>query len=466
MSFQQGLSGLNASSRNLEVIGNNIANANTIGAKASRAEFADLYSTSFTGGTINSPGIGVNPGIVSQQFTPGSISTSGNATDLAINGGGFFQVTDGQSPTQYTRNGQFKLDKEGFVVNNQGMKLMGYAANATGQILPGTASALQLPSAGVDPSASTTSVLELNLDSRAANTTAVAAAATTPAAVATAAATATINIQDPSTYNSATSTTAYDIKGQPVTVTYYYQKVTTDNWNVYATANGQPINGITGEEVTDMAPIATITFPSDGSSPVNVGAQVTGQIVPYTYVAAGTQTAGTAVTANASIPLPSIAGVALNTGGVSEPITGMTLDMSGFTQYGANFGVTKTDVDGNSPGKLTGITFEENGVITARYSNGKTKSAGQLELATFRNPNGLQPMGGNAWSMTSSSGDPVRNVPGEGNLGSIQSGALEESNVDLTVELVNMMTAQRMYQANAQTIKTQDQIMSTLVNMR
>jgi flagellar hook protein FlgE len=144
----------------------------------------------------------------------------------------------------------------------------------------------------------------------------------------------------------------------------------------------------------------------------------------------------------------------------------MTLDMSGFTQYGANFGVTKTDVDGNSPGKLTGITFEENGVITARYSNGKTKSAGQLELATFRNPNGLQPMGGNAWSMTSSSGDPVRNVPGEGNLGSIQSGALEESNVDLTVELVNMMTAQRMYQANAQTIKTQDQIMSTLVNMR
>ena len=481
MSFQQGLSGLNASSRNLEVIGNNIANANTIGAKASRAEFADLYSTSFTGGTINSPGIGVNPGIVSQQFTPGSISTSGNATDLAINGGGFFQVTDGQSPTQYTRNGQFKLDKEGFVVNNQGMKLMGYAANATGQILPGTASALQLPSAGVDPSASTSTVLDLNLDSRAANTTNVAASATTPALVATAAATAKINIQDPATYNSATSTTAYDIKGQPVTVTYYYQKVTTDNWNVYATANGQPINGITAqivppattataETVQSMKPIATITFPSDGSSPITATVTtpptVTGQVVPYTYDAAGTQTSGTAITTNASIPLPSIAAVALSTGGVSEPITGITLNMSGFTQYGANFGVTKTDVDGNAPGKLTGITFEDNGIITARYSNGKTKSAGQLELATFRNPNGLQPMGGNAWSMTSSSGDPVRNVPGEGNLGSIQSGALEESNVDLTVELVNMMTAQRMYQANAQTIKTQDQIMSTLVNMR
>ena len=468
MSFQQGLSGLNASSRNLEVIGNNIANANTIGAKASRAEFADLYSTSFTGGTINSPGIGVNPGIVSQQFTPGSISTSGNATDLAINGGGFFQVTDGQSPTQYTRNGQFKLDKEGFVVNNQGMKLMGYAANASGQILPGTASALQLPSAGVDPSASTTSVLDLNLDSRAAPTTTV-----TPAE------NAKIDITDPKTYNSATSTTAYDIKGQPVTVTYYFQKVTTDTWNVYATANGKPINGmdpadptatppVLGEQVTDMAPIATITFPSNGSSPISTTTPIVGKIVPYTYSGPYTSPTQNVETeeVDGKFSLPTIPTVPLSTGGMSEAIDPMTFNLSGFTQYGANFGVTKTDVDGNSPGKLTGITFEDNGIVPARYSNGKTKSAGQLELATFRNPNGLQPMGGNAWSMTSSSGDPVRNVPGEGNLGSIQSGALEESNVDLTVELVNMMTAQRMYQANAQTIKTQDQIMSTLVNMR
>jgi flagellar hook protein FlgE len=456
MSFQQGLSGLNAAGRNLEVIGNNIANANTIGAKASRAEFADLYAASFTGGATNSPGIGVNTGSISQQFTPGSLSTSGNATDLAINGGGFFQVSNEQSPTQYTRNGQFKVDKDGFVVNNQGYKLMGYAANAEGKILPGTASVLQLPSAGVGPLASTTSVLDLNLDSRAPNSTVLAATA------------AKVNIQDPATYNSATSTTAYDIKGQPVTVTYYFQKVSTDNWNVYATANGQSINGVTTppEAVTSMAPIATITFPSDGSSPVNVGTQVTGQVLPYTYSTTGTQTAGTAVTTNATIPLPSIAGVALSTGGVSEPIVGMTLDMAGFTQYGANFGVTKTDVDGNAPGKLTGVTIETDGIVTARYSNGKTTSAGQIELATFRNPNGLQPMGGNAWGMTSASGDPVRNVPGEGNMGAIQSGALEESNVDLTVELVNMMTAQRSYQANAQTIKTQDQILSTLVNMR
>jgi flagellar hook protein FlgE len=456
MSFQQGLSGLSASARNLEVIGHNIANANTIGAKASRAEFADLYAISTVGGLSNTPGIGVGPGTIAQQFNQGGLTSTGNALDLAINGGGFFQVTDESNPTQFSRNGQFKLDKDGYVVNNQGLKLMGYPATAAGQIQPGVASALKLPTGGVDPAATTASILELNLDSRVAATT----TALTPAA-------ATIDIQDPDTYNNATSSTVYDVKGQPVTLTYYFQKAGTDQWNVYATANGQSINGITtpAESVNAMAPIATITFPPTGGNPIQPPGAI-GDVTPYTYATTGTQTAGTPVTADGTITLPTIPAITLTAGGTSEPILATTLNLKGLTQYGAGFGVTNVEVDGNAPGSLSGLNVEADGTLTARYSNGKTKAAGQLELVNFRNPNGLQPVGGNAWTTSAASGDPVRNVPGQGNLGLIQSGALEESNVDLTAELVNMMTAQRMYQANAQTIKTEDQIMNTLVNLR
>jgi flagellar hook protein FlgE len=148
------------------------------------------------------------------------------------------------------------------------------------------------------------------------------------------------------------------------------------------------------------------------------------------------------------------------------PFSGVALDVSGATQYGSQFGVTDQSQDGYAAGQLIGVQFEDNGIITARYSNGQSKPAGQVEIATFRNPQGLQSVGGNAWIRTFASGDPIVGVPGNGNLGVLQSGALEESNVDLTAELVNMITAQRVYQANAQTIKTQDQVLQTIVNLR
>jgi flagellar hook protein FlgE len=144
----------------------------------------------------------------------------------------------------------------------------------------------------------------------------------------------------------------------------------------------------------------------------------------------------------------------------------VALNVAGASQYGSPFGVTDLSQNGYAAGQLVGIQFEANGVVTARYSNGQSKPAGQVEVATFRNPQGLQPMGGNVWSRSFTSGDPVLGVPTEGNMGTLQSGALEESNVDLTAELVNMITAQRTYQANAQTIKTQDQVLQTLVNLR
>jgi len=421
MSFQQGLSGLNATSKNLEVIGNNVANANTFGFKSARAEFADMYATSMSGTGTNNIGIGVNLSAVAQQFTQGNIVTTENPMDLALNGAGFFQVTDGRSPVTYTRNGQFKVDREGFVVNNQGDKLMGYPADGNGIIQPGTAGPLRMPTAGIDPAATSTIRIEMNLDSRAATTLPTAG----PQLV----------LSDPRTYNNATSLTVYDAKGQDVALTYYFQKTATDTWNVYVTANGAPVS-VNG--AGDPLPSTTISFPANGGTP-------------------------TAPVGAVSIDVPASTNA---NGAQTLPITGIQLDLTGATQYGSPFAVTDLVQDGYAPGQLVGIQFESNGIVTARYSNGQSKPAGQVEIATFRNNQGLLPMGGNGWARSFASGDPILGVPGDGNLGVIQSGALEESNVDLTGELVNMITAQRVYQANAQTIKTQDQVLQTLVNMR
>ncbi len=420
MSFQQGLSGLNASSKNLEVIGNNIANANTYGSKVSRAEFADVYAAALNGAGTNTVGIGTRLGAVAQQFTQGTITTTDNPMDLALNGAGFFQLSDGASAVTFSRNGQFKVDREGYIVNSGQQRLMGYAADGQGVIQRGQPVSLQLPTAGVSPAASTAVAVEMNLDSR--------LAVTAPAAG------APIDFNDSDTYNNATSLTVYDIQGQQVALSYYFQKSAADTWNVFATANGNPVLDAGGA----LAPITTITFPLDGSAP-------TAPVGPVAFDVPATATAN---------------------GGATIPIAGVTLDLSGATQFGSPFGVTDMTQDGYAAGVLAAIAVEANGIITARYSNGQSRPAGQIELANFRNAQGLQPVGDNAWARTFASGDPVLGVPGDGNLGSLTAGALEESNIDLTGELVNMITAQRTYQANAQTIKTQDQVLQTLVNLR
>ena len=421
MSFQQGLSGLNATSKNLEVIGNNVANANTFGAKSSRAEFSDMYASAMNGAGASAIGIGVTLSAVTQQFTQGNITTSENPMDLAINGAGFFQVSDGKNPIMYTRNGQFKVDRDGYVVNSASDRLMGYPADGTGTILPGQARPLQMPTAGITPQPTDKIRLEVNLDARSGTTLPTVAPL--------------IDLTDPSTYNNATSLTVYDAKGQDVALTYYFQKAATDTWNVYVTANGTPLS-VDAQNVP--TPSTTINFPINGGTPTS----------PVGTVA---------------LDIPASTN---QQGAATLPITGVALNVSGATQYGSQFGVTDLSQNGYAPGQLVGIQFEANGIVTARYSNGQSKPAGQVEVATFRNPQGLQPMGGNAWARTFSTGDPILGVPGDGSLGALQSGALEESNVDLTAELVNMITAQRVYQANAQTIKTQDQVLQTLVNLR
>ena len=419
MSFQQGLSGLNASSKNLEVIGNNVANANTIGAKESRAEFADMYASAINGTSI---GIGVNLQAVTQQFTQGNITTSDSPLDLAINGNGFFEVSNG-SQTLYTRNGQFQADKDGFIANNAGLKLVGYPAAKDGTIQPGAAVPLQLPTGGVDPNPTSKVTIEMNLDARKATT--LASPVPTPQ----------VDFSDATTYNDATSVTVFDAKGQDVALTYYFQKSTTDTWNVYATANGTSVNV---DGLGNPLPVTTIAFPPNGGTP-------------------------TAPLGTVAMTIPSTTNAA---GATTLSIPGVALDVTGATQFGSTFGVTSMAQDGYTAGQLTSVSIEKSGIVMATYSNGQSKPAGQLELATFRNPQGLSPLGGNLWARSYTSGDPTVGTPGTGNSGQLQAGALEESNTDLTGELVNMITAQRVYQANAQTIKTQDQVLQTLVNLR
>jgi flagellar hook protein FlgE len=417
MSFQQGLSGLNASSKNLEVIGNNVANANTIGAKSSRAEFGDMYASAINGTSI---GIGVNLQAVTQQFTQGNITTTENPLDLAINGNGFFEVTNGIQ-TLYTRNGQFQADKDGYLVTDAGLKLVGYPASTDGTIQPGAAVPLQLPTSGVAPNPTSKIDVDMNLDAR----KAVTLPASTPQ----------IDFSDATTYNDATSVTVFDAKGQDVALTYYFQKSATDTWNVYATANGTSVN-VDGSG--NPLPVTTISYPANGGTPTSPTGPITLNIPASTNAAGATTLA----------------------------ISGVALDLTKTSQFGSVFGVTSMKQDGYAAGQLTGVTIEESGIVTATYSNGQSKPAGQLELATFRNPQGLTPLGGNMWARSYASGDPTVGSPGSANFGKLQAGALEESNVDLTGELVNMITAQRVYQANAQTIKTQDQVLQTLVNLR
>lgn len=405
MAFQTGLSGLGAASKSLDVIGNNIANANTTGMKTSRAEFADVVASSIGAGGGNNAGLGVAVETVSQTFTQGNISITGNDLDIAVNGAGFFQLLMPDGTTSYTRAGNFKMDNLGNIVTNAGAKVMGYPTTIAGVATSTTPAPLTLPTgAPIAAKATAAITAEFNLNASAP----IAASVVPPTPL--------------STYG--TALTAYDSQGVALPVSLYFTKVTpttagTDQWDVY-------------DSLTAGAPVGSLVFD-----------------------AAGQLTSGSPMALTLTPAAPSIV-----------PPFPVTVDMSKATQYGAAFGVTNLTQDGYPPGSFTGMKIGENGVITARYSNGQTQAAGMLALADFRNVQGLAPIGGNNWVETFASGQPLLGQPGQGKFGATRAGALEDSNVDLTAELVNMMTAQRAYQANAQTIKTQDQVLQTLVNLR
>ncbi len=403
MSFQQGLSGLNAAAKNLDVIGNNVANAGTVGFKQSQAQFADVYANSLTGAGGSQIGIGVQLATVAQQFTQGNITTTNNPLDIAINGNGFFRM-ENNGEVAYQRNGQFQLDRSGYIINASGANLTGYTANASGVLSTGAPSPLFVSTTSLPPQQSSEVTAQLTLDST--NTVLPAAG---------------FDQNDSTTFHDATSVSVYDSLGNSHRLqTYYVKTAANGTWDVFASVDGAA-----------ATPVGQLAFNTDG-----------------------TLTTG----------MPLSTSVAVTTG-ATTPFT-IDLDYTGTTQYGAPFSVDKLVQDGYTAGRLAGFSVGDDGILLGRYTNDQSAVLGQVVLASFANPNGLKPMGNNMWTETSESGAPLVGAPDSGNLGVLQSSAVEDSNVDLTAELVNMITAQRVYQANAQTIKTQDAVMQTLVNLR
>lgn len=511
MSFQQGLSGLNGASKSLDVIGNNIANASTVGFKGSTTQFADVYASSLNAAGGISAGIGVKVAQIAQQFTQGNIEASANPLDIAINGAGFFRtVTSGI--VQYSRNGQFSLDKEGYMVNAQGAKLTGYGIDVNGNLLAGGAVPLQINTADLKPVPTDDIDIEMNLDSRS------SPPVTSP-----------FSELDPTSYNKQTPLDVYDTLGNPHVMSTFYVKTGPGVWDVYVANDGTEITNLavaaaaqgTGAAFTAVNnardawttatkqvppnPVAIAaalaTYATEASTLVSAAAGAAGATAAdqAAIVTAGNNAASVvgntpadvdaAMAAAVKVPAVPVGtlvfdangalnAVASTNGGqfaVNLPIfppTGANLvlpvevEYTGSTQYRSASSEKKLLQYGYAAGHLQRFSAGPDGTILGQYSNGQSKPLGQIVLANFTNPNGLEPLGNNAWAESSTSGPPRVGTPNAGGLGVLQSSAVEASNVDLTAELVNMITAQRVYQANAQTIKTQDSVLQTLVNLR
>lgn len=441
MAFQQGLSGLNVSSKAIDVTSHNIANTSTVGYKTSRAHFGDMYANSLGIASANQIGIGANLLAVQQDFNQGNTTSTSNSLDLAINGGGFFRVLDYNGSVSYTRNGQFHLNNEGYVVNDQGYFLTGFPA-VNGVIQSVTPQEIHVSNANIPPMATGQNgaankngvSIGLNLDSR--ETVPAQNWVQGPNAGQVQAWSPNVN-----TYNETTSIDVYDSLGNAHTLSFYFRKMQdTNKWQVYANVDNTTDKIVTFNGVQAGGPLE-LEFDTNG----NMLTQM-----PFTI----------------SIDLASInQALGLPENGATTPLT-FPIDFTATTQYASPFGVNSMTQDGYASGYITGLSVSEDGIVLGNYSNGQSFNLGQVALSSFLNPHGLEAIGGNQWRETIASGAPLTGKPQTSNLGLIKSAMIEESNVDLTNELVNLITFQRNYQANAQSIQTQDQIMQTIVNLR
>ncbi|WP_158907269.1 flagellar hook protein FlgE [Burkholderia sp. L27(2015)] len=527
MGYEQGLSGLDAASTNLDVIGNNIANSSTVGFKEGSAEFASVFANSLAQSSNNQVGIGVQVSGIETSFTQGDIATSPNSLDIAINGGGFYEMQDA-GQTVFTRNGQFTTDKNGFIVDASGAQLMGFPVNSAGVATSGTLQPLQIPQANIPPQISTFVKAQFNLDSG--DTVPV----DTP-----------FSPTDPASFNNQSGVTAFDSLGNQENLSLFFVKgAVAGTWNVYASDNGNtllPSQGtgpvtFTGAAADFPATVAgasgainingvNVTIPATGTAPaatvtaaaaatainstpgtgVSASVDAAGDLVltalpPTTPAAvitvggadsgalfgAATTQAGTAAPAglvgtatfntngtltgfaNVSGAVAATAGAVQisipDSTGAGTPLS-LSLNLTGTTQFGGAFSENGLDTDGFATGVLTGNTTSASGLIEGIYSNGQQLALGQIALATFGDVNALSAIGNNFYVQTNASGQPIIGVPGDTNLGSLESNATESSNVDLTTQLVDLITAQRDYQANAQTIKTQQTVDQTLFQL-
>ena len=415
MAFTTALSGVNAAQSDLDVISNNIANSSTTGFKTARAEFGDVYAQSLLGTTTPTPGQGVKVTGITQQFSQGDLEFTDNALDVAINGDGFFQVKQ-SGVVEYTRAGAFKIDKDGFVSTVSGARVQGYQVDAATGKITGNVGDIQTQATLLSPKATATVTITGNLDSRAA----------TPAV---------FDVTNAATYNATTSVAVFDSQGNSRTLDLYFRKTAANTVDVYSflTNNATP-------------PVSTSTT-NNATTQLITG-------LPFTTAGAYSPAGDKGNQAIAVAAADGVAAIAIN------------LNITGLTQFGSNFAINTATQDGYSAGQLSSIEVSDVGLVSARYSNGISASMGQFALADFGNVNGLQPVGSTNWIETFKSGQPVLNKAGDNALGLIQGFALEQSNVAITQELVDLIVAQRNFQANAQVVQAEDAITQTIINMR
>ena len=405
MPFRIALSGLNAAQADLNVTANNVANTATTGFKGSRAEFADLFAVSLQGVSANSSGNGVRVSNVAQQFSQGNVEFTDSNLDLALSGQGFFILSD-SGALAYSRSGAFQVDRNGYVVNAAQQRLQVYPPLGSGGFNTGGLSDLRLQTTDAAPQATSEVNYVLNLPANA-----------TPPPV------TPFDPNDPNTFNQATSLTLFDSLGAAHTGTMYFAKTATANtWDARLYIDG-----------TAVGPAQQLTYSNAGVLTAPVG----GTLAFPNY---------TPTTGAADIQVD--------------------VDLSRSTQFGSNFAVNSVTQDGFTTGRLIGIDIDETGIVQARFTNGRSQPLGQIAVANFSNAQGLQQLGNTQWAETFASGQALRGQAGNSGFGLVQSGALEGANVDVTEQLVNMITAQRNFQANAQMISTADQITQTIINMR
>ena len=443
MSFNIALSGVAAAQKDLDVTANNIANVNTVGFKESRAEFGDVYAASLLSGSRTKVGDGVLTQEVAQQFHQGSLQFTNSALDLAITGTGYFAMSSDLSSNDftYTRAGQFKLNDDNFIVNSSGDNLMGFPVNPDGTS-SSTALSTTIPTRVPDSSGSPRQTSEVNIKM---NLPANGEYKTV----------ANFDPENQETYNAATSVTIYDSLGESHVMTYYFVRDDTDttanpnDWQVFAAVDGTQVQFEGGLDS------ATLTFDSSGDFVNQVPTVI--RTEPLGSTTTGSGTPQNAITNGSDPDQQIIIDFNLDTAQqtINEP-----------TQFASGFEVTSLEQDGLAVGRLTGIDIDSDGLIRASFSNGTSEPISRVALVRFANDQGLTQVSNTKWKESIASGEALAGEATTGTFGEINSSALEQANVNLTTELIDMIIAQRNFQANSRALEVNNSLNQTILNIR